>query len=453
MFSQQLLLLAVQVLILGSIVALGAHGAKSVLVRFFNPGCWFVLFYLLWFLLPQCASMAHGNALVEYIEISDQSWVLTQLYLAGFCLAIFLGMLAVRVLLQVSNRNTNVFPFRESLSRFEYQILILFYVAGAAATLYLGRKLMQSDGFRSELVKSTSGQLLTILMYYGTFAMAVLLGRGLFERRMLQVLLAGGILGSAIFFTGARGRLLWPIAIALVYTFCRSNRVRWFRIATFAAVGLFALLVFDPIFMSLREGLRHWSWAAVWERVDVADLYIEKRNFDGFSNFAVISTYDSIAYEPKLLLTGARDTFMHHYFPGILERGVGFGTTFPGMFWLSGGLYGLLLGGLGYGVLLGLLDFGLRRIRREPLFWSYCFAMTWLCAVGGNFQESLDKMIAVASPGFVWLVLAPRETLSGEDAWEEEEWEEDDWDQDGYAPEGVSDNPDEVAELSGGGPG
>ena len=32
--------------------------------------------------------------------------------------------------------------------------------------------------------------------------------------------------------------------------------------------------------------------------------------------------------------------------------------------------------------------------------------MTWLAAIGGNFQESLDKMLIIAAPGFIWKVVS-----------------------------------------------
>lgn len=403
----QIVLVLAQVGLLIGIIHLSTAGGRLVLQRFFNPGCWYTLFYLLWFLIPQIVSITNDNFVLELPGATAKIVLRSQLYLLAFNSAVALGLLLVRLMFDYrAGTLPSKLSFRDLRGR-EKVLLFTFYMAGCAATAYLGTQLLNSEGMRSELVKTPMGLLATSLAFFGVFAMAVLVGHGLYERKYVMAILSISVLGGAIFFTGARGRLLWPVSLAVAYVLCRSNRIKFGHLIALGTLGFMVLLVFDPVLTAVRGGLRHFDMREVREKVMISNLFMTKRNFDGFANFTLIVTNDSLRPDPRILLHGARTPFMEHYFPGILEGGVGFGTTFPGMLWLSGRFYALLLGGLAYGGMLGLLGFLMRRIRHEPMFWSYMFAMTWLAAVGGNFQESLDKMIAIAMPGFIWLALIP----------------------------------------------
>jgi len=363
------------------------------------------MFYSLWFLIPQLVSMSNRNFILDYPGATQQLVQRSQWHLVGFISAILLGVLVVRLLFDNSARTGGINLTFEKLRAADYQLLAIFYIFGVGATIYLGNQLMNSEGMRSELVKTPVGMLATILSFFGVFSMAVFIGHGLFERRYLMVFFAVVVLGGAIFFTGARGRLLWPLSLAVAYFLCRTNQMKIGHILALGMLGILVLLVFDPLLAALRS--TRFSWQEVQDKVLISNLFMTKRNFDGFANFTVIVSQDSLAADPNILLRGGRSAFMNHYFPGFLEKGVGFGTTIPGMLWLAGNLKGLIGGAFVYGAILGLLSFWMRWLKTEPMFWSYMFAMTWIAACGGNFQESLDKMIAVVLPGFVWIAILP----------------------------------------------
>lgn len=412
MLFYQLLLIITHALLLGAIVTVFGWNGRNIYQRFLNPGCWIAVFFVLWFWIPEIVIVSYGNVVIGYPEATPTLVLHSQLYLAAFLISLLVGAVLIRCLIPLSSRNKR-FPSRE-LSGIDYQILIAFYLVGLVSTMYLGRTLMTSEGFRSELLKSPDGKIATMLGYFGMFAMAVLGGHMLATRRLMLALLVFGCYGAAIFFTGARGRILWPTALAIAYSWCHINRIRTAQIAAFAVVGISLLLIFDPLFIVLREGTRHFSIDKVWERIEFADLYLTDRNFDGFANFTLISTRDLVPHSASIAIQGARAPFMETYFPGILERGVSFGTTVPGLFWMAGGFYGLVLGGLGYGAFLGALGLWATRIRHEPLVWSYLFAITWLAAIGGEFIEGLDKMAAMAAPGVIWWALSPRSDLTSD---------------------------------------
>ncbi len=406
--TYQILAIFAQALLLLGIVNMSNAGGRTVFQRLFNPGCWYSFFYILWFLIPQIVSIANDNFVIDYPGVTGQVVLESQLYLVLFNLMLASGLLLVRLTFDFRAGDLPTFLHFDTLRRSETALIIVFYLIGCVATLYLGRQLLNSDGFRSELVKTPSGMIATVLSFFGIFAMAVLVGHSLYNRRFLVTLLAVGLLGGFIFFTGARGRLMWPVVLAVAYVSCRQNRINFKPLIGLAILGFAVLLVFDPVLNSLRGGLRRFDMGEVREKISVGNLFMNKRNFDGFANFTLIVTRDTAPADPNVFFRGGRKTFMEHYYPDIFKRGVGFGTTVPGMLWLGGKTSGLVFGGMAYGGMLGFLGFLSRRIRRESMFWSYLFAMTWLAAVGGNFQESLDKMLAVALPGFVWRFALPR---------------------------------------------
>jgi hypothetical protein len=402
--TYQILAILAQVLLLAGIVHTAAAGGRTIFLRVFNPGCWMTFYYVLWFLIPQLVSITNDNFVLDVPGVTDQVLLRSQLFLTLFLTLVGIGILSVRLLFEY---NASTKPARlvlEPMLRSERWLIIGFYIAGFFATIYLGNQLLSIDGMRSELVKTPTGLLATTVSFFGIVGMAVLLAHSLYDRQLLVVLLVMGILGGAIFFTGARGRLLWPVVLGVSYVFCRANQINYRLLTGVAILGLFVLLVFDPILNSIRSG--HFDAKEVREKVSVSNLFMAKRNFDGFANFTRIITSDSIAQDATVFRTGARKKFMEHYYPEVFKKGVGFGTTFPGMLWIGGKFSGLITGSFAYGAALGLIGFLFRRIQREPMFWSYMFAMTWFTAIGGNFQESLDKLVAVALPGFVWLLLA-----------------------------------------------
>ena len=406
-FYLQLLAIVTQAVLLWVIVTIARANGRQVIARYLNPGCWLAFFYTLWFLIPQLVSVTNDNFVLGFPGATPQQVLVSQWRLVVFLATVLLGLLVARALLGFrSVPALQIIRFR-ALRRSETQMLWLFYILGFFSTVYLGIQLASMGGFRSELVKTLPGMIATTVSFFGLYAMAVLSGHAFFHRNYLLAFLIIIVLGTAIFFTAARGRLLWPIVLAVAYVACRRNKVNWNAVIGVGTLGILVLLVFDPVFSSLRGGLRHFDGQQLADRINPNNIFMEKRNFDGFANFTLISSVDSSKKQLDILMTGGRKAFMEKYFPDIFASGVGFGTTMPGMLWLAGGFKVLVLGAAAYGALLAVLTTIFHRIRNEPMFWSYLFAMTWLAAVGGNFQESLDKMVAVALPGFVWLALVP----------------------------------------------
>ena len=279
-------------------------------------------------------------------------------------------------------------------------LLLTFFICGLLATMYLAWKNIGSESMRSALVKSTNGKILTSISFFGNFAFAVFLARSLVRRRILMAVAVVAIFVPAVFLTGSRGRFLWPCALALVYLFSYRNAFDLRKIVIAATIALSVLVFSDTILLVLKDD-RELSFAGF------RNLFI-KRNFDGFANFTLISTFDQIPRRPLVALVGARQEFMYHYFPSAYQKGVGFGATWPGMSWIAGGWIGLLIGGVVYGYILGAVNALFRKIEDERLFWAYLFAMTWLCAAAGNIHESLDKMAVAAAPGVVWFIFNQR---------------------------------------------
>lgn len=399
----QVVAILIQSLLLWGVTYFASAGGKSVFQRYLNPGCWFAFFFTLWFLIPQVISLTNSNFVLDFPGATPAIVLRSQWLLVMFVSLVLTGLIITSSYL---SRWGEIRPqvHYQDLTTVDRQLMWALYACGVAATLLLGNRLMDSDEMRSELVKTPSGLIATIVGFFGLYAMAVLIGHGLYQRKYIRTFLVVLFLGGAIFFTGARGRLLWPIVLGVSYYSCRTNRVHIKPLIGIVLIGLTVLLVFDPVLIALRGG--NLSMKEVREKVAVSNLFMQKRNFDGFANFTLINTSDSLPADPNIVLTGARETFMNHYYPEVFEKGVGFGTTFPGMLWLAGGMTGLAIGASLYGVMLALLAAFVKRIRHEPMFWSYLFAMTWLAAIGGNFQESLDKMMIIAAPGFLWKILS-----------------------------------------------
>ncbi|MEM6363902.1 MAG: hypothetical protein AAF745_05725 [Planctomycetota bacterium] len=403
----QILAILMQAVLLGVIVVTATAGGRQVIQRYLNPGCWLTFFYTLWFLIPQFVSITNDNFVIGFPAATEDDVLQSQWRLVVFLATVLIGLFATRALFgSWSILTLQNIRFR-GLRRSEHQMLWLFYISGLIGITYLATQLAGTEDFRSVLVKTPPGMVATAVGFFGLYAMAVLTGHALYHRNYPLAILVVLVLGTAIFFTAARGRLLWPIVLGVAYVACRRNRINWGSVACVSIIGILVLLVFDPVFSSLRGGLRHFDGKQLAERINPANIFMLKRNFDGFANFTLISSVDSLKKQPGVIMTGARVPFMEHYFPEIFESGVGFGTTLPGMFWLAGGFRAMAIGGAAYGALLAVLTNIFHRIKREPMFWSYAFAMTWLAAVGGNFQESLDKMLALALPGFVWVALLP----------------------------------------------
>ncbi len=394
------LLLAVQILLLGLAMATSQHRQPDhVLYKWFNPVSFVAGFYSLFFLIPQVYGLASDYYLVGFPPSTEgfreQAFVNAQQVAIIFLFGLLLGTLAGRSI-SASSVPAQPVDLPDRLSTAQTIVLTGFLAVGVGSYLMLAAQLSGTDEFRSSLVKTTRGQILTTLAFFGNFAFTILLYSLLRQRRRLAAAFLCAIFAASIILTGSRGRLLWPCVIAAILFMIQQDRIRFRLLATVAPIVLIVLVALDPIAASLTTG----TWHPPSEYLQFSDLF-ERRNFDGFSNLALILTEQDAVAQPSLLMSGARDQFMNQYFPEIYARGVGFGATVPGWAFLSGGVVGVVAVAVVYGFILQILFAGLSRSAGVIWIVGYLTAMTWLGAVGGNFVESLDKAFAASLPAVV----------------------------------------------------
>ena len=395
-----LLLIVVQLVLLWRmVIRRSVTTTPTVWDRYADPLTTFSLFYLLFFMLPQFYGWANSSFLVGYTGLAEHreaAFVNAQVVLCAFLILVWAGASLVK------KPNIEVTPadierFTVEPTRFQLVVLGALFLAGFFSYVELGQTLQEIDGFRSELVKTTRGRILTTIAFAGNFACAAFLTLFIEKKQYARALLLIGLFGSAVASTGSRGRLMWPILIGIVVAGRFRPNLNKSVLAALGTVFVAVLVLLDQITANIFGGR---------ERdvdFDIGILFT-KRNFDGFPNFALI--FDRSRQEPELsrLATGASQDFMNEFFPEILQAGVGFGATTPGWLFLSGGLVGLLILSAGFGITLGLFGRWHARARGRWAATTYLFAMSWYTAVGGNLVESLDKMIAAMAPGFVmWL--------------------------------------------------
>lgn len=393
-----------QVALLTFIWASGASGAKAVLYRFFNPQSFFVLFYSLFFMIEQIVFVFTGRLVEDGIfsfAQGDSAFGRTQVLVIAFLFCVWLGSKGASVFLPSEKDGRVSLIFDRKLSGFENVTIWAYFVIGVFAALYLGYRFSNLVGYRSALVKSFDGVLATSLSFFANFAFSYLLFDFARRKRFLLAFVVTVIFGIAILYTGSRGRFLWPVALAFACIFSASNKLPTSRLIVAALVGLVVLSIMDPLRKALVTG---GAFNVSDVGYFVADTFL-RRNFDGFSNFNIIVNSGVFHGDISNLPNGARDVFMGTFFPDVIRSGVAFGSTFPGYFYIVGGLSGLLVFGGLYGVFLTASNLLLRKFKTIWMFISYAFAMTWLTAVGGDLIESLGKLSASIAPGVILVLL------------------------------------------------
>lgn len=401
----EFLLLFCQILILIVLVRCSGSRSTHVLYQRFNPICWLALFYGMWFILPQLLSLLTPGYPLSGFETYDARERIEfifggQVCMLAYLLPLCLGVFATLPWLPTESGQRIDLNRPTSTSGTTY--VLICFVLGVSAMYVLGREHLASDEMRSQLVKSTKGKLLTVVMFFGNFAFAFLFSHLLIAKRHVVAVLVLVVFASGVFFTGARGRLLWPLAISVVFVSIYHNQFSTKRIVLVGCFVVCVLLFADPLLTAIRTNDPQMFVNRVFNFEHVATTITEKRDFDGFPNVVLMTQLDLAQRDISILYTGAREAFMGTYFPEVLEAGVAFGCPMPGMLWIAAGFPGLLLGGFTFGLALGIINLLLRRIRDERLLWSYLFAMTWFCAIGGEFQEALDKLLIAASPALIW---------------------------------------------------
>lgn len=278
----------------------------------------------------------------------------------------------------------------------DIRILILLFIFGSGGLLYLDFMSFSISGFRSELVKTWDGKLATSISFFANFAFAMIFSHLIVGRKFIMAIALTTAFGTMILLTGARGRFLWPLLFGVLGSFVISGKgnARAF-IATSCAIFV-VLLLMDPLRAALL-GDRPFQF----DFLDEISAVYKRRTFDGFSNLALILHGDQISSDLGNIVTGTRVAFMEAYFPETFRAGVGFGSTIPGYFYLSGGFVGLIIGGLVLGSFFSVIQILIARTENLWLVFSYLFAASWLTAIAGNLVESLDKLIAASFPGIL----------------------------------------------------
>ncbi|WP_146514239.1 hypothetical protein [Rubripirellula amarantea] len=370
--------------------------------KWFHPIAWVAVFYGGWFGIPQVYFLASDGFLVG-LEQYDQQTRLQFAVQSQIALIVFLSItmmvaLLVQSLGTTTQDRTVELEMDRALSTSDQLYALICLIVGTGAVIYLGQQNLSSDMMRSELVKTTSGKVLTSLMYFGAYGFAFMLGESLRRKRYFVAAAVLVFFGAPVMMTGARGRFLLPLMSAVVYL--STDRRRLFTPTNVsAAILCIAVIAFaDRLLNSVKFD----------QDVDLgrgAAEVFERRNFDGFSNFTLIqNTYEGES-KPSVLVRGSRDTFMNYYFAEEYSRGVGFGSTVPGTAWIAGRWWGLAIVAVGYGIVLGLLDQWLRRMRDPQSYWCYLISITWFASLAGNYVESIDKLAIVMMPALLAIPL------------------------------------------------
>lgn len=405
MIALYALAIGAQVVLLVGIWRLSYRAGDPVFLQYFNPFAFFNVFYVLFFIVEQCyyiGSVGNNFVMVGHENFAfgnpESIFFNTQMALLLFLLSVLLGAALSHPYLRVTREPTAQSLLNQRETFIENAVLWLFFAVGLAAIIYLGRTLINSEGFRSELVKTTSGQIATVISFFGNFAYAALLFKSVRENKYVLAAVLIVLFGAATVYTGARSRFLWPTVFAFILLFSSRNFFPKKISAVLSIVLLCVLLIMDPLRKVLTDPGAALTLADFGSKF--AEM-IEKRNFDGFTNFALI--FNSGAVSPRLgnLIIGGRELFMGAFFPSIYAAGVAMGSTLPGYLYMGGGIIGFAGFAVVFGILLGVINARVRRIRNRWILISYLFGIIWMTQIGGDTIESINKMITAMAPGFV----------------------------------------------------
>lgn len=403
----ELSMLLLQIGLLALLIRFSAAGARNEMERALNPAMLLTFFYTLWMLIPQIFVLMPEHGVVGMETVAPKVRVAatfgTQLILIFFLTAITIGY-ATAFGLTRSRRANELEMLAPPLQPTRWHYGLAAYALGITAFFLLGRTFhaMPDGTMRSALVKTSMGQVLMTLSFFGSFGVAYLGAHLWLRGRRLLPLILFVVYAYLVLQLGARGRILWPLVTALLFVWGHGARVRLLPVMLLGVLALMLLSLLDP----LVYGLRYADYSRFTEALSPAVMFetlFYGRNFDGFANLMFITHNDLIKEQPGFLLGGARDAYMNTYFPGVYAMGVAFPTTIPGEFWLAGKLPLLVATSLFYGVGLGLLHLYLRGARRESQVWLYLLLVPWLTAVGGELVASVNKMIAAGAPALLWI--------------------------------------------------
>lgn len=372
--------------------------------RYFSPYHWFVFFIIFWFIVPQIISVFPPYSLVGLGFLGEDTRkdmiVYGQISIFLFLFSLSIAYVFFRSVLSKNVPTEQVFN-ASFLTKKDLHILYWLFLIGVLCIFKLGVTFQSIEGMRSQLVKSFEGKLLTAIAFWANFSFSVLLAYFVVKKKYYRALLLLALFSSAILLTGARGRLLWPLLISFIFLSIYYRKFPIVRISVIGFLMVSILVLLDPLMIAIREG-NISDFFEYFRTRDIFSALFLKRNFDSFSNLSLNVYFDAVEHNWIRLFTGARNAFMEQYFPAIYNSGVGFGVTYPGTAFLGLGWLGIVLFGSFFGFVGGFLSLMIERKMTVIQMFSYLTLMPWLCALGGNFVENFDKMIAAIFPGVIW---------------------------------------------------
>lgn len=399
-------LLVIQLLVLLSFTIMFRRGTNFI-GTYYSPYNWFAFFIFFWFILPQILSIAPPHNIVGLAGLGEDTRKemikYGQAALILFIVTFSVGYFIFRNLFRYKKPTEQYFD-KNFLGKKDKKILLGMFFIGVLCTLKLGLTFQSTEGMRSQLVKSLDGKLLTATAFWGNFAFSILFAYAISNKKYLKSVILIGVFASVILLTGARGRLLWPVLISLIFLSIRAKSFPFTKIALLGLSMLTVLVLLDPIMIAIRGGRISELTQSIELDAAFSSLFI-KRNFDSFSNLSLIVYFDEVSYDWVRLFSGARNAFMENYYPLVYASGVGFGVTYPGTAYLSLGWLGITLIGALFGLTCGYFSTLIEKKLSINQTFTYLVLMPWLCASGGNFVENADKMLAALFPALLWYIL------------------------------------------------
>ncbi len=222
------MLITAQIAIVFAPIGLLSRHRIGIREKWLHPLTWLAGFYLLWFIVPQIYFLYSGGYLVglERYSIGERLsfGIYSQLFLCLFLGIVVSVSLATQSLLRNNPRRVNEVNY-QLVDHWVFKFYaILCFAVGCVANRYLGEEYLASDEMRSQLVKTTSGMIITSISFFGGYGFAASFTNAIFHKRPFIAVALLTVFALSIFFTGARGRLLWPVVISIFFYSCRRGR-------------------------------------------------------------------------------------------------------------------------------------------------------------------------------------------------------------------------------------
>lgn len=371
----------------------------------FSPVVWVVLwFFVVFLVVPMILPLFDYPILGlenQSISFRFNAALHAQGYLCYFLLCFAAGFVLTS---PSADRTRSTLKFQH-FPAIASPFLIVGALLGAVALAYLLQH--AGDGPRSHLVKTLPGQLAYAFSFVLSYVVVVATVGLLRRHRYLAALALISMFGIAVLLLGGRGRALWPFVHVFVFLAIVQNRRISISLLFWFLAGFFVVLQFlDPFLWWARSQVDTSALLGRYHAALVVTQLFLARTFDGFHNFALITSIDRV---PQDLFSIFRDPshtlFMPTYFPKVIAGGVGYPATLPGELWFAGRELGLVIGGFLWGCIFGLIQRAYWAIRRESALWAYVILIPWISALHLSYFGQFAKVFAAAAAAITIFVL------------------------------------------------